>query len=265
MDFNEEKMNNKIDLKIQNGYTLETGSLIDESIKTFKKTFLISGVMMIILSLFSIIIYGAILGLIYGFSDIATTFLSSGTNKSITTTLWTTIIFSSISSAFFAPIYAGFIHANHLARRNEDINMNIFFDFYKSKFFKDIFIAYLLIGITTGIFNAGLIFLELNFLSYLLQFLISLLTVFTIPLIIYGNQNFESALLNSVKLFSKQPLLIFVALLLAVIGVLIGIIALCIGIIFTFPYYYSMIYAIYNQAIGFEEKSIIEEIGQTEI
>ena len=265
MDFNEEKMNKKINSKIQNGYSLETGNLIDESINTFKKTFLMSGVMMIILGIISVIIYGAVFGILYGFSDITTTLSNIESNKFNTLTLLTTIMLSTITSGIFAPINAGFIHANHLARRNEDISMNVFFEFYKSKFFKDIFLAYLLIGFTIGILNVGLILLELNYLSYLIQFLIGLLTVFTTPLIIYGNQNFENALIKSIKLFFKQPLLIFVALLLAIIGVLIGIIALCIGIFFTLPYYYSMIYAIYNQAIGFEEKSIIEEIGQTEI
>ncbi len=259
------KINSKIDLKIQNGYTLETGNLIDESINTFKKTFLMSGVMVILLTILFVIIYGAFFGILYGFSDITTTLSNIESNKFSTLTILTTIILSTLASAIFAPINAGFIHANHLARRNEDINLNVFFEFYKSKFFKDIFLAYLLIGFTIGILNVGLILLKLNYLSYLIRFLIGLFTVFTTPLIIYANQNFENAITKSIKLFFKQPLLIFVALLLAYIGVLIGIIALCIGIIFTFPYYYSMIYAIYNQAIGFEEKSLIEKIGQTEI
>jgi len=140
----------------------------------------------------------------------------------------------------------------------------VFFDFYKSKFFKDIFLSYLIIGLTSGLLSSGLTLINLEFITYFTQFFVAIITVFTLPLIIYGEQNYENAITKSVKLFFKQPVLIFVALLLAVIGVLIGIIGFCIGIIFTIPFYYSMIYAIYNQAIGFEEKSAIDEIGQQE-
>ncbi|WP_339834032.1 hypothetical protein [uncultured Flavobacterium sp.] len=258
-------MKNKIDSKIQNGYTLDTGSLIDESIATFKKTFLISGVAMILLGIIFAIIYGTLFIVIYGFSDLTSTMTQLQTSKSTAIGLLTTVIITTVTSGFFAPVTAGFIHANHLAKNNQEIGINVFFEFYKSKFFKDIFLSYLILGLTTGILNAGLVLINLEILSYIVQSVLALLTVFTLPLIIYGNQNFENAITKSIQLFFKQPILIFVALLLAFIGMILGIFALCIGIIFTFPYYYSMVYAIYYQAIGFEEKSVIDEIGQEEI
>jgi hypothetical protein len=258
-------MKNKIDSKIQNGFTLDTGSLIDESIATFKKTFLISGVAMILLIMVFAIIYGTLFAVIYGFSDLTSTMTLLQTSQSSVIGLLSTVVITTLTSAFFAPVTAGFIHANHLAKNNQEIGINVFFEFYKSKFFKNIFISYLILGFTTAILSAGLTLINLDFLSYIVQTIIGLLSVFTLPLIIYGEQNFENAITKSIQLFFKQPLLIFVALLLAVIGMLLGLFALCIGIIFTFPYYYSMIYAIYNQAIGFEEKSVIDEIGKEEI
>jgi hypothetical protein len=258
-------MKNKIDSKIQNGFTLDTGSLIDESIATFKKTFLISGVAMILLIIVFAIIYGTLFAVIYGFSDLTSTMTQLQTSQSSVIGLLSTVVITTLTSAFFAPVTAGFIHANHLAKNNQEIGINVFFEFYKSKFFKNIFISYLILGFTTAILNAGLTLINLEVLSYVVQTIIGLISVFTLPLIIYGEQNFENAITKSIQLFFKQPLLIFVALLLAVIGMLLGLFALCIGIIFTFPYYYSMIYAIYNQAIGFEEKSVIDEIGKEEI
>ncbi|MFT5755015.1 MAG: hypothetical protein ACI924_002266 [Flavobacterium sp.] len=258
-------MKNKIDSKIQNGFTLDTGSLIDESIATFKKTFLISGVAMILLIMVFAIIYGTLFAVIYGFSDLTSTMTQLQTSQSSVIGLLSTVVITTLTSAFFAPVTAGFIHANHLAKNNQEIGINIFFEFYKSKFFKNIFISYLILGFTTAILNAGLTLINLEVLSYVVQTIIGLISVFTLPLIIYGEQDFENAITKSIQLFFKQPLLIFVALLLAVIGMLLGLFALCIGIIFTFPYYYSMIYAIYNQAIGFEEKSVIDEIGKEEI
>ena len=258
-------MKNKIDSKIQNGYTLDTGSLIDESIATFKKTFLISGVAMILLGIIFAIIYGTLFIVIFGFSDLTSTMTQIQTSQSTAIGLIITVIITAITTGFFAPVTAGFIHANHLAKNNQEIGINVFFEFYKSKFFKDIFMSYIIIGLTTGILNSGLVLLNLEILNYFVQAIVGLLSVFTLPLIIYGDQNFENAITKSVQLFFKQPVLIFVALLLAVIGMILGIFALCIGIIFTLPYYYSMVYAIYNQAIGFEEKSVIDEIGQEEI
>jgi len=254
-------MKNKIDSKIQNGYTLDIGTLIDDSINTFKKTSLISGIAVILLGILFFIIYVAIIGIIFGFSNLTSTFTELQTNQFSIQVILITTILSTITSALFAPMTAGFIHANHLAKNNQEIGINVFFDFYKSKFFKDIFIAYLIIGLTIGLLNYVFVMIKMDYLSFVAQFLINLFTIFTLPLIIYGEQNYEKAIVKSAQLFLKQPILIFVALLLAVIGVFLGIIALCIGIIFTLPYYYSMVYAIYNQAIGFEEKSVIDEIG----
>lgn len=257
-------MKNRIHSKIQNGYTLDIGTLIDDSLSTFKKTFLISGVALLILGILFFIIYAAIFGLVYGFSDITNSFNEYVNEQSSGIVLINTILISALISAFFAPITAGFIHANHLAKKEQEIGFNVFFDFYKSLYFKDIFKSYLIIGLTTGVINASLILLELSFLSYIFQFIISIATVFTLPLIIYGNENYEKAILKSFQLSTKQPFIIFIALLLAVIGMLIGIIGFCIGIIFTVPYYYAMIYAIYNQAIGFDEDSLNENMEQVE-
>ena len=254
-------MKNKIDSKIQNGYTLDIDTLIDDSINTFKKTSLISGIAVILIGILFFIIYVAIIGIIYGFSNLTDTFTELQTNQFSLQALLITTILSTITSALFAPMTAGFIHANHLAKNNQEIGINVFFDFYKSKFFKDIFITYLIIGLTIGLLNYVFVMIKMDYLSFVAQFLINLFTIFTLPLIIYSEQNYEKAIVKSAQLFLKQPILIFVALLLAVIGVFLGIIALCIGIIFTLPYYYSMVYAIYNQAIGFEEKSVIDEIG----
>ena len=69
------------------------------------------------------------------------------------------------------------------------------------------------------------------------------------------------AIIKSAKLFIKQPLILIVALIIAGIGSMVGIIALCIGIFFTLPYYFSVIYAAYENGIGIEETSPIDEIG----
>ena len=41
-------MKNRIDNKVQNGYSLDLGKIIENSFETFKKTFLISGVALLL-------------------------------------------------------------------------------------------------------------------------------------------------------------------------------------------------------------------------
>jgi len=254
-------MKNIIEQKLRNGYSLDLGKLIDESFATFKKTFLIAGLGMVILSVVMLIFYLGILGAFFGFSNFTETMTSIERLATDTTFIIGNAIVTMLFSALFAPITAGFIHINHLAKTNKEFSVSDLFNFYKGTIFKQIFMSYLVIGFTTAVITAGFSLLGFEIINSIIQISIALLTVFTIPLIIYGEQNYLDAITKSSKLFFKQPFIIIVALLIAGIGMLLGIFVLCIGIIFTIPYLYSMYYAIYEQTIGFKEASPIDEIG----
>ena len=51
-------MKNRIDNKVQNGYSLDLGKIIENSFETFKKTFLISGVAFIIIGIVLLLFFG---------------------------------------------------------------------------------------------------------------------------------------------------------------------------------------------------------------
>ena len=254
-------MNKIIEQKLRNGYPLELGKLIDESFATFKKTFLIAGLGMIIISIVMVVLYLGILGAIFGFSNFTETMTSIETMTNNTSFIIGNAIVTMFFSALFAPITAGFIHLNHLANTNQEVQIGTIFDFYKAPFFNQIFISYLVIGFTTAVITAGFSLLGYEIINSIIQIIIALFTVFTIPLIIYGKQNYLDAITKSAQLFIKQPFIIIIALFIAFIGMLLGIFALCIGIIFTVPYLYSMYYAIYAQSVGFQNSSPIDEIG----
>lgn len=261
MLFNQQTMKNIIEQKLRNGYSLDLGKLIDESFATFKKTFLIAGLGMLIISVVMVIIYLGILGTFFGFSNFTETMTSLENLATDTTFIIINAAVTMLFSALFAPITAGFIHLNHLASTNKEIQLGTIFDFYKAPYFNQIFLSYLVIGFITSITTAGLSILGNEFMNTIFQIIVGLFTIFTIPLIIYGKQNFSEAITNSIQLYSKQPFIIFIAMIIAVIGMLLGIFVLCIGIIFTIPYLYSMHYAIYAQSIGFQNTSPIDEIG----
>lgn len=257
-------MNNKIKNTIAKGYKLEIGTVIENSFEVFKKTALIGGLGMLVLCIATFAVYFGILGLFFGFSNFTETMTNFSLQSKEVSVLIFTAIFSILSSVFIAPFTAGNIHLNYLAKTNQEIEFGTIFKFYSNKTTKDLFLSYAIIGLTNAVVNIILVHLNLEILSYFLQSAITAVTVFTIPLIVYGNQNFSEAITNSIKLFMKQPFAIIVLLIVGFIIAMLGLIALCIGILFTLPYVYSMYFSIYDQTIGFEEKSEIDEIGISE-
>lgn len=261
MEFNKLNMNKLVEKKLQNGYNLEIGELIDGSFALFKQNFSTSGLAMILLGILGFIFYTSIFGVLFGFADIQTTLLNFETMQHEKNFIIGNIIFTTLFSGLIAPVTAGFIHINYLTKCKKEYSVATVFEFYKSKHFTNLFVAYLIIGGTGAIVSTLLSLAKLDSLTFIFQSGINFFTVFTIPLIIYGEHNYSEAIGNSLVLFLKQPLAIVVGLIVAFIGAMLGIIALCIGIFFTLPYIYSMQFSIYDKAIGFDDKSEIEEIG----
>ena len=254
-------MKNTIDNKVQNGYSLDLGKIIENSFETFKKTFLISGVAFIIIGIVGLILYAGYFGMLYGFSNFTDTMTQIQMDALDANTQIINTIVGSVFAALFAPITAGFLYVNHLANTNKEFGLSTFFYFYKSPKLKDIILNQLIITLAANSVATFLIISNQQIIGMLIQILVPLFTVFSIPLILFGEQNYMDAIIKSAKLFIKQPLILIVALIIAGIGSMVGIIALCIGIFFTLPYYFSVIYAAYENGIGIEETSPIDEIG----
>ncbi|MFD2909239.1 hypothetical protein ACFSX9_10925 [Flavobacterium ardleyense] len=254
-------MKKSIDQKLQSGYPLELGKIIEESFERYKQTFVLSGIATIIIAVIMILIYVGYFGILYGFGDFSKTMADLEMGKSNVTMIIINASVGVLIGSLSAPIVAGFINVNHLAKNNKEFGLGSFFDFYKTTFFKDIFLNQLLISV---FLNATVAILTINnspFLALSLQIIVALFTIFCIPLIIYGQQNYMDALVKSIGLFLKNPFVILIAFIVGALGILVGLIGLCIGIFFTIPFYFSVIYTIYEQAIGFNDKSVIDEIG----
>ena len=118
-------------------------------------------------------------------------------------------------------------------------------------------------------FQTGLL-MTLNglliFLSFVINVSIGLLTLLTIPLIIFGNLSATAAIKGSITLVKKRFLVILLLLIVGFVGAfIIGIIALCIGIFFTLPFIYSLEYIIYRNAMSIEDINELDEIGSSEL
>ena len=140
-------MKDRIDQKVQNGYSLDLGKIIENSFETYKKTFLISGVAIILIGIVAIILYAGYFGILYGFGNFAETMTQIEANALNTTTQIINGIVGALFGALFAPILAGFIYVNHLAKTNKEFGISTFFDFYKSPALKDIIISQVIITV----------------------------------------------------------------------------------------------------------------------
>ena len=97
-------MRETIENKVKEGYNLDLGSLIDESFATFKKTFLIAGLGMLLISIVMIIVYMGIFGAIYGFANITETMTSIEMMATEPTFIIGNAIVTMFFSALFAPV-----------------------------------------------------------------------------------------------------------------------------------------------------------------
>ena len=179
-------MKDRIDQKVQNGYSLDLGKIIENSFETYKKTFLISGVAIILIGIVAIILYAGYFGILYGFGNFAETMTQIEANALNTTTQIINGIVGALFGALFAPILAGFIYVNHLAKTNKEFGISTFFDFYKSPALKDIIISQVIITVALNAIATLLIITNHQFIAFFVQLIIYLLTYFTMPLIIFG-------------------------------------------------------------------------------
>lgn len=164
-------------------------------------------------------------------------------------------------SGLVSPIGAGFLKIAYLAHANKEFSIGTVFDYYKTAHFKELFISASLLTIVNLGFTLVLEFLEVPILGTVISYVIAYFTLLTVPLIVFANQSAMDAISNSSKLVMKQPIIILGLVIVAFISVLLGLFGLCIGIFFTFPFWYSTIFTIYNSIIPTEETTEIEEIG----
>ncbi len=97
-------MKNRIEQKLQNGYQLETGRLIDDSFALFKKNFLTAGFGVIVLCIIMAVVYGGIFAAFFGLGDIQNTLLQFETLAFDPKFILGNTIVTTILAAIVAPV-----------------------------------------------------------------------------------------------------------------------------------------------------------------
>jgi uncharacterized membrane protein len=243
------------------GYELDFGDVFSNGFEIYKKIAGISGISFLILTIIFVSIFMGIVAAAMGFSDFASQMTNFNiTNFSIVGVL-IYLLATILVTAFMAPFSAGILKMAFNASKNEEFSLSTAFELYKSKYFKDLFIAAIIISFLGAGINVALEFTGIKAIGALFVYFINFLTFLSIPLIIFGDQSATQSIQNSVLLVLKKPFLIAGLLIVTVLLAMFGIIGFCIGIFFTLPLIYAVHFAIYDAIIGTDKTSELDEIG----
>lgn len=264
----------KIELIKRNGYSFGLGEIIEQSFNNYKKIALIQGlVIMIVIIIFTVVI-GSVAGIAIGVGTLTEYFTDYNVNDVTSVTLLINFAVSVIAAGIFAPFTAGLLKMAHEAEENRSVEFSAVFDYYKSSYLKNLFLSGVLIslflsgfstliGLLSQSYSIGILSIGLSIISFILNVTVPILTIFAIPLIIFGNLSATEAVMGSITVAISKFWYILVIVFLFGICAILGFFGFCIGIFFTIPILYSAIYIMYRTAIGIDEKTELDEIGVT--
>lgn len=236
-----------------NGYDLDFGTVFNHAFETYKKIAVNAGIALL---LFAILFAIVVLGIFVGIMGIGTSMeelqqfnLASFSPSAI----MAYIVFMILGTSLASPLTAGLTKMARNASKNETFSIGTAFEYYSSPYFKDIFLATLILSSFTTIVAVGLELVDYKFLGMLVNLIFSFMTFLTLPLIIFGDLKPTEAIQGSITLVSKQFFIILGLLIVAGLFCVLGIFAFCIGIIFTMPFINAMTYSIYASIVLDEE------------
>jgi hypothetical protein len=255
------KTNDTLNDALIKGYDLDFGIVFEKAFENYKKIALLAGVTIILLVILFLALVGTIIGSLVGINSLTESLTDfSIFNFGIEYVLLYVGIMV-LFSALLSPIGAGFLKMAHLAENNQDFSIGTVFDYFKTAYFKELFFSTLIVSIVNLGISTLLEYFAIPILGSIISYVIAFFTIFMVPLIIFCNLNAIEAIQSSAKLALKQPLIIIGLAIIGFFAIMIGLIGFCIGIFFTLPFWYSLNYTIYNQAVPIDKTSEIEEIG----
>lgn len=253
-----ETINQKIAQLKTNGYELKFENVFNKAFENYKKIALYAGLAILVLGF--LFVFLAAIGVVSWFGA---EHLNQNALKQLQVKMLQPeyigyqFVIVLIINSFFSPISAGFLKMAESADKDVEFKMRQFFSYYKWSYFKELFVVIFIITfLGTGI-DSLLTFYKIPVVGGIISFIISIFTVLSIPLIIFGKQKAAAAIKASISLTSSHFLTLFLLLFVAFLGSLVGLIGFCIGVLFTIPFNISMQYAIYDSIIGVENEDVV--------
>lgn len=256
-----------------NGFSFSFGEIIEQSFTNYKKIALMQGLVVLVVIIVFTVVIGSVAGLAVGVGALTKYFTDIEVNEVTSVALLINFVVTVIGAGIAAPFTAGLLKMAHEAEQNRAVEFSTVFEYYKSSYFKDLFISGLIIstisaGISTIIslvnqdFNGYFVFIGLSVISAIVNISVPILTIFTVPLIVFGEMSASDAIKGSLIITKSKFWIILFVLAVFIVCALLGLFAFCIGIFFTIPLIYSSMYIMYRTVFGIDEKNELEDIGK---
>lgn len=245
------------------GYALDFGNVFNHAFENYKKIALYAGLVIFVFFFLLTIIGSIALIAIFG-APAVLDFFKPENLKPEEFGFTTILIISGVSiilGSLLSPLTAGLIKMAYCAENDEEFHVSTMFEFYKSPFFKELFMATFLVSLMSSIISNLINYIQIPVLNFVTTVILTLFTVMMIPLIIFGKLKAVEAIEASIIIVSKQTLTLLGLIVIGYIATMVGFIGCCVGVLFTIPFMYSLYYAIYSEIIGFEPEDELEELN----
>lgn len=153
-------------------------------------------------------------------------------------------------SCVITPLVAGFYENFRKVDQGERASLDYLFVHYNSPYTRRLLAYAALLTVTTSLFSLLMNFLKLPILGILINIFISLILTFVIPIIIFENQSFEQAVGDSVERVRLNFGTVFLSGLVGGIITILGALFFGIGLIFSLPFMFATLYALYTEERG---------------
>lgn len=248
-----------------NGYELDFGIAFENAFENYKKIAVYAGLMLFVFFILLVIIMSTAIVSYVGVENMEefskqVKYLTALKVMPLNIAIPVNAVLILISG-ILNPFIAGFLKMADCGDKGEEFHVSTMFTFYKSPYFLNIFMATLLVAFVSVGLSLLFQYLGLNIIGSIISLVISFITLFTIPLIVFGKLNTIEAIQSSIVIVLKQPIVLLGLMIVAAIAVALGFFGFCIGLFFTWPFLYSMEYSLYNSIIGIDYKSEIDELG----
>lgn len=264
----------QIDRIESEGYGLNLESLLSRTFNIYKKSFFQLSLVMLLYTFALVFTWFLMFEFIYGVEFVELIEMAQD-DPSIVNGVMANIDLSrgliysavlAVATAIVSPIFAGVNKLAYQIHNDRPFSIGDLFAYYKQPYFSNIFVFSLILAFVVQFL--GVVLMQVipqlaSIASIWIQIFLNVSLIFVIPLIVFGDMKWVEAMKASFKISFKNWFFLLFVLGIGLILSYLGILLCGVGIIFTYPFFYVLIFVIYDDVIGFEEeKDLISEIGE---
>ncbi len=264
---------NRVEYLKENGYNFDISTIIEKAFEYWKKIILPTLLVSVIGAALLFLFYALFLNQYFGGIDNYIALFTSGSQEELRNLsksfdyISKTSILNFIIAIIISPLLAGLL----LCIREVDVmgstNAATVFKGFSGAYIGNILGYAIVLNIVTIAISLGLSYWYPDtggIFSIIISFIIYALSIFVLPLILFGEMNFFKAIFSSIVLSFKKFGMIFLLIIIGFFIVIVPSILTCgLGFLVFHSMFSALTYSSYKEVVGFEEDNEVSEIGKT--